>query len=63
MILAVESVNKEFWENLSDDEITVFMFMYGVFILNNIVNPYVIMDTKFRIEANVSLKRVLKLKF
>lgn len=60
IVLAVNSVNKDFWEKLSDDERPVFMFLYQIHILNNIVNPfiYVVMDTRFRKEARMLLKNV-----
>ena len=62
-MMAVESVNKEFWENLSDTERPVYMFLYQIFILNNIVNPliYVVMDSRFRKEARMLLKNVFRL--
>ncbi|CAG2206925.1 CCKBR [Mytilus edulis] len=65
MLLLVEGLNKDFWEKMSNTERPSFMFLYHMFIINNIVNPfiYAFMDIKFREEATVFLNRVFQCKF
>ncbi|XP_063416808.1 cholecystokinin receptor-like [Mytilus trossulus] len=60
MLLIVEGLNKDFWEKVSNTERPGLMFIYHIFIINNIVNPfiYAFMDIKFREEAIVLLSRV-----
>ncbi|XP_052059620.1 cholecystokinin receptor-like [Mytilus californianus] len=65
MLLLVEGLNIDFWEKVSNTERPGFMFIYDMFIINNIVNPfiYAFMDIKFREEATVFLNRVFQCKF
>ncbi|CAG2206921.1 CCKAR [Mytilus edulis] len=65
MLILIEGLNKDFWETVSNTERPALMFLYHIFIINNIVNPfiYAFMDIKFRGEATVFLNRVFKSKF
>ncbi|XP_063416802.1 cholecystokinin receptor-like [Mytilus trossulus] len=62
MLLLIEGLNKDFWEKVSNIERPGLMFIYHMFIINNIVNPviYAFMDVKFREEATVFFNRVIK---
>ena len=61
-ILVVESVNKRLWEELSDENRPGIIFVYHIFILNNIANPfiYTLMDTKFRDESKFLIKSLFQ---
>ena len=50
--MVVESINTDFWVQLSDEKFGGFMFLYTVYIINNIINPciYSCMDTQFQTE-------------
>ncbi|XP_052059621.1 cholecystokinin receptor-like [Mytilus californianus] len=65
MLLLVEGLNKDFWEKVSNTERPGLMFIYQMFIINNIVNPfiYAFMDIKFRKEATIFLNRVFQCRF
>ncbi|CAC5385678.1 CCKAR [Mytilus coruscus] len=65
MLLLFEGLYKDFWEKVSDTERPGLMFLYQMFIINNIVNPfiYAFMDIKFRKEATVFLRRVFQCTF
>ncbi|VDI73974.1 Hypothetical predicted protein [Mytilus galloprovincialis] len=55
----ISGIYKDFAVNLSTSQRTAIMFVNDMFIINNIVNPfiYAFMDTKFRKEAKTLLKR------
>ncbi|CAC5355776.1 unnamed protein product [Mytilus coruscus] len=59
ILIIIFGIYKNFSENLSTSQRSAAMFVYEMFIINNIVNPfiYAFMDTKFRIEATTLLKR------
>ncbi|CAC5397806.1 CCKAR [Mytilus coruscus] len=61
-ILLLEGMYANFWEQLSILQRPVVMFLYNMFIINNIVNPiiYAFMDIKFRNEAAILLKRMFR---
>ncbi|VDI61701.1 Hypothetical predicted protein [Mytilus galloprovincialis] len=65
ILLLVEGLDKDFWENVSNTERPGWMFLYQIFVINNIVNPfiYAFMDIKFRKEATVFLKRFFQCTF
>lgn len=60
VLLIVEGLKKDFWEQVSNSERPGLMFLYQMFIINNIVNPfiYAFMDIKFRSETTFLLNRV-----
>lgn len=63
IVLIIAGIDKDFVEKLflSNSQRSAVMFVYDMFIINNIVNPYIyaFMDTKFRTEAKTLLKRVI----
>ncbi|XP_052059658.1 cholecystokinin receptor-like [Mytilus californianus] len=65
VLLIIEGLYEDFWEQLSDTRRSGVLFIYEMFIINNIVNPfiYAFMDIKFRKEATVFLNRVFHCKF
>ncbi|XP_076100803.1 uncharacterized protein LOC143069898 [Mytilus galloprovincialis] len=60
ILLIIEGLNKDFWEEMSTGKRSGVLFVSDMFIINNIVNPfiYAFMDTKFRNESKTLLKRV-----
>ena len=50
--MVVESINTDFWVQTSDEKLGGFLFLYTLYIVNNIVNPFIYscMDTQFRTE-------------
>lgn len=57
IILLLEGMYEDFWEQLSILQRPVVMLLYHMFVINNIVNPiiYAFMDVKFRNEAAILL--------
>jgi membrane protein YdbS with pleckstrin-like domain len=53
ILLLIEGLDPKFWENFSDNERSAVLFIYRIFILNNVVNPfiYAFMDLEFRKEV------------
>jgi len=53
ILLLNEGLNPNFWENFSDSELSAVLFIYRLYILNNVVNPYIyaFMDLEFRQEV------------
>lgn len=53
ILLLIEGLDPNFWENFSDSERSAVLFIYRIFILNNVVNPfiYAFMDLEFRKEV------------
>ena len=53
VLLLIEGLDPNFWENFSDNERSAVLFIYRIFILNNVVNPfiYAFMDLEFRKEV------------
>ena len=60
IVLCLEGIHKDFWENLSNSQRPAVTFLYHIFIINNIVNPiiYAFMDIEFRGNAAILLKRI-----
>ncbi|CAC5397802.1 CCKAR [Mytilus coruscus] len=60
IVLCLEGIYKDFWENLSTSQRPAVTFLYHIFIINNIVNPiiYAFMDMEFRDNAAILLKRM-----
>ncbi|XP_063427638.1 cholecystokinin receptor type A-like [Mytilus trossulus] len=60
-LIAMEGRDSQFWENLSSSERAGLLFLYRLYILNNVVNPfiYAFMDMKFQNEAKKLLKCIL----
>ncbi|XP_071179363.1 cholecystokinin receptor-like [Mytilus edulis] len=60
IVLIIEGLNKDFWEEMSTAKRSGVLFVSDMFIINNIVNPfiYAFMDTKFRNESKTLLKRL-----
>ena len=50
--MVVESVNTDFWVQVSDEQFGGLFFLYSFVIVNNIVNPFIYssMDKKFQME-------------
>ncbi|VDI71342.1 Hypothetical predicted protein [Mytilus galloprovincialis] len=65
VLLIIEGLYDDFWEKVSNKERPGAFFIYEMFIINNIVNPfiYAFMDIKFRKKATVFLSRVLHCRF
>ncbi|XP_052058956.1 neuropeptides B/W receptor type 1-like [Mytilus californianus] len=59
--MVMEGRDSEFWEKLSSSERAGLRFLYRLYILNNVVNPfiYAFMDMKFRKEAKKLIKCIL----
>ena len=53
ILLLIEGLDPKFWENFSDSKRSAVLFIYRIFILNNVVNPfiYAFMDLEFRKEV------------
>lgn len=60
-LMAMEGRDSQFWEKLSSSERAGLLFLYRLYILNNVVNPfiYAFMDMKFQKEAKKLLKCIL----
>ncbi|XP_052062424.1 cholecystokinin receptor-like [Mytilus californianus] len=60
IVLCLDGIYKDFWENLSTSQRPAVTFLYHIFIINNIVNPiiYAFMDMEFRDNAAILLKRM-----
>lgn len=58
ILIVIEGLNPKFWENFSDSERSVVLFIYRMYILNNVVNPYIyaFMDLDFRKEVKSVFK-------
>ncbi|KAK3094348.1 hypothetical protein FSP39_000648 [Pinctada imbricata] len=52
IIMLFEAMNKTFWESFSDRERAGVLFIYRMFIINNVSNPFVyaFLDLKFKNE-------------
>ena len=50
VIMIVEALNPTFWEDLSDSGRAAMFFVYRMYIINNIANPFVyaFLDTQFK---------------
>jgi hypothetical protein len=50
ILLNIEGIYQDFWEDVSDVQRLLFTFFYQMYIINNIVNPfiYAFMDSQFR---------------
>lgn len=46
----LETLDPDFWSKLSDKQITVYLFLYRLYLLNSVVNPFIygFFDTTFR---------------
>ncbi|XP_063398881.1 cholecystokinin receptor-like [Mytilus trossulus] len=53
ILIVIEGLNPYFWQNFSDNERPGILFIYRMYIVNNIVNPfiYAFMDLDFRKET------------
>ncbi|XP_052064390.1 cholecystokinin receptor-like [Mytilus californianus] len=53
ILIVVEGLDPYFWQNFSDNERTGILFIYRMYIINNVVNPfiYAFMDLDFRKET------------
>ncbi|XP_052061637.1 cholecystokinin receptor-like [Mytilus californianus] len=62
VLLITEGVSENLWDNLSTSQRSGVMFAHDLYIINNIVNPfiYAFMDTKFRSETMNFLSRVFR---
>ena len=51
-LLLVEAIDPGFWDNLNDANRATMLFVYRMYIINNISNPFVyaFLDTKFKTE-------------
>ena len=49
-LMVLESRKADFWQTMSDSEIGIFRFLYTMFIINNIANPFIygFLDKKFQ---------------
>ena len=58
VLLLIEGLDPNFWENFSDSERSAVLFIYRIFILNNVVNPfiYAFMDLEFRKEVKSMIR-------
>lgn len=58
IIMLLEAGNPRFWEELSDSGRAGMLFVYRMFIINNITNPfiYAFLDTQFSREIRKVLK-------
>ena len=52
LIMLVEALNPKFWEEFSDTDRAAMLFVYRMYIINNVSNPFVyaFLDVKFRNE-------------
>ena len=52
IMMVWESRKPDFWQTMSDSEMGIFRFLYTLFILNNITNPFIYggLDKKFQTE-------------
>ncbi|KAK3087427.1 hypothetical protein FSP39_005832 [Pinctada imbricata] len=39
-LMVLESVDKDFWNNLTDSEIVFYLFLYRVYLITNVTNPF-----------------------
>ncbi|KAK3086817.1 hypothetical protein FSP39_023953 [Pinctada imbricata] len=55
VIMLFEALNREFWESFDDSDRSGMLFIYRLFIVNNIVNPFVyaFLDSKFKHELKM----------
>lgn len=60
ILLNIEGIYQDFWENVSDVQRLLFTFFYQMYIINNIVNPfiYAFMDSQFRDDTKAMFKRL-----
>lgn len=60
ILLIIEGISPYFWEQLSNTQRPGIIFLYHLFIFNNIVNPFVyaFMDLKFRNNSKLFLQRI-----
>jgi phosphatidylglycerophosphate synthase len=60
ILLNIEGIYQDFWENLSDVQRLLFTFFYQMYIINNIANPfiYAFMDSQFRDDTKAMFKRL-----
>ena len=54
-LMVWESRKPDFWQTLTQSEIGIFRFLYTLFIINNIANPFIygFLDKKFQTELKV----------
>ena len=62
ILLIIEGISPYFWEQLSNTQRPGIIFLYQMFIINNIANPFVyaFMDLKFRNNSKLFLQRICK---
>jgi hypothetical protein len=60
ILLIIEGISPHFWEQLSNTQRPGIIFLYHMFIINNIANPFVyaFMDLKFRNNSKLFLQRI-----
>ncbi|XP_076113807.1 cholecystokinin receptor-like [Mytilus galloprovincialis] len=53
ILIVIEGLNPYFWQNFSDNELPGILFIYRMYIVNNVINPfiYAFMDIDFRKET------------
>lgn len=58
ILLVIEGLNPQFWENFTDTQRAGMLFLYRSYIINNIANVfiYAFMDKQFRKEAKLLLQ-------
>ncbi|KAK3087430.1 hypothetical protein FSP39_005839 [Pinctada imbricata] len=59
VIMILEAMDKDFWDNLPDSYIRLCLFFYRLYILNNVINPflYAAFDVRFRQEIKKLCQR------
>lgn len=62
ILLIIEGISPYFWEQLSNTQRPGIIFLYHMYIINNIANPFVyaFMDLKFRNNSKLFLQRICK---
>ena len=60
ILLIIEGISPYFWEQLSNTQRPGIIFLYHMYIINNIANPFVyaFMDLKFRNNSKLFLQRI-----
>ena len=58
-LIVCEALKKDFWQTMSDSDIAFFRFLYTMFIINNIANPFIygFFDRKFQSQLKQSCYR------
>lgn len=57
VLMLIESINPRFWHALPDEQIQACLFLYRMYLLNHVTNPFIygLFDSRFRSKA----KRIL----